>query len=135
MSPEEQKEATVEAIKELEGVREMKSLALHNVPISAFNDAKENLVNIQTQVHSVVSSQIFAYTHKLHQLKELHEHTGTEIIFIAVRGECSNFLQPFVVASPKVEEFFQATYKTSITSMSLKYEGFCISGLQGKLLS
>jgi len=50
MSAEEQNEATNDALQELKDHKEMRALALQNVPINAFHDARGNIQAVKTEV-------------------------------------------------------------------------------------
>lgn len=55
MSAEEKTLATCEGLQELEGHREMKALAPHNVPVNVFHDARKTLQGIEAEVISQCS--------------------------------------------------------------------------------
>lgn len=50
MTTEEKTQATCEGLEELEGHREMKSLAPRNVPLDVFHDARKTLQGVEVEV-------------------------------------------------------------------------------------
>jgi hypothetical protein len=50
MSKDEQEKETADAIKDLEDHRESKQLALHNVPLNAFQDVRKSLELLDREV-------------------------------------------------------------------------------------
>lgn len=50
MTTEERIAATEDAVADLQDAREMKKYAAHNVPISAANDSRATLADVQSQV-------------------------------------------------------------------------------------
>ena len=62
MSYDEQKKVTKDLVKEIEELREMKKLSVHNVPIEAFHDTTNSLGSIEKQV-SLLSVQCNPLSH------------------------------------------------------------------------
>ena len=73
MSASEQKEATEDAIKELDERKEMRNLALHNVPIAAFHDTRATQQQLKTKVRSHHDRRNFNLTHST-VLGNVHAH-------------------------------------------------------------
>ena len=66
----------------------------------------------------------------------LHACTGTEMLLIAVRSSSDCFNQPyFFNTSEKVSDFFTLTFKFSLWDIVSKLECFCLSGVEGILVS
>lgn len=66
MSKSEQEDATQAAVKDLEDHREMKKLAIRNVPLEAFHDCQRSVEAIDREVYisfSRLSSDISLLTH------------------------------------------------------------------------
>ncbi|KAJ8456300.1 hypothetical protein ONZ45_g18775 [Pleurotus djamor] len=114
MSAEERLNATDDALKDLSEHREMKLLAPHNVPISAFHDTRANLETIT------------------HDLAALHSRTGCEAFLTVVRSSSDHYNEPFVFyTSPRVADFINLAYKHTGADFALRLEGYCISGVSG----
>jgi hypothetical protein len=52
MTKEEKERATDDSFKDLEDYRDMKKLAIHNVPISAFHDTQVTVKKLEDEVMS-----------------------------------------------------------------------------------
>ncbi|KAF7791528.1 hypothetical protein EIP86_002544 [Pleurotus ostreatoroseus] len=112
MSKQAQKEATQDAIKELDERKEMRNLALHNVPVAAFHDmrASQNLMKTQ--------------------FSEMCTRTNAEGLVLTVRTEWEHYNRPFVLSSSeRVEQFFQMTCGRSVTDFARQLEQYCLSGV------
>jgi hypothetical protein len=68
------------------------------------------------------------------QLELLHARTGTEFLFIAVRPDSDQFLQPHAVASTRISDFFSLVMKQPLVEVATQMEAYCLSGLDGKCL-
>ncbi|EKM49190.1 uncharacterized protein PHACADRAFT_33584 [Phanerochaete carnosa HHB-10118-sp] len=114
MTPEEQDEAVKDQIEELDQRRENKKYAPHNVSISSFHDSRATLEKVERE------------------LKALHQRTGVEILFSAVRGDQSDFLAPHTWSTDeKLEDFFQMTFGMEFGRFTGKLESYVLSGLSG----
>ncbi|KAI0684135.1 hypothetical protein BC835DRAFT_1249643, partial [Cytidiella melzeri] len=114
MSKEEQVAATEEELVRIAGVKEMKKTASHSVALNAFHDARASLASVQSQMES------------------LHNRTGLEMLLLAVRADAQNISCPQVWTSGDVvDEFFQLTNKMSLSDYAVRFECYCLSGIQG----
>ncbi|KAG2154475.1 uncharacterized protein EDB93DRAFT_1248271 [Suillus bovinus] len=102
MTKAAQEEETNDAVQSLKEFREMKNLALHNVPLNAFQDARS-----------------------------LNAHTGVEVLIIATRSNLDHFNQPHLFHTQRAADFLDACYGTSAMDVALHMEAFCITGVQG----
>ncbi|KAG1721553.1 uncharacterized protein EDB91DRAFT_1024695, partial [Suillus paluster] len=101
MTKAAQEEETNDAVQSLEEFREMKNLALHNVPLNAFQDARS-----------------------------LNARTGVEVLIIATRSNLDHFNQPHLFHTQRAADFLDACYGTSAMDVALRMEAFCIAGVQ-----
>ncbi|KAL6298785.1 hypothetical protein BKA93DRAFT_743471, partial [Sparassis latifolia] len=115
MSKEEQEAATEDEVKALDERRSMRAHAEHNVPLSAFNDARMTMANIE------------------HELVALHDRTGTEVLMFAVRSDINQYNQPFIFYSNlRLSHFIATTTKCTVQELAMHMEGYCISRVEGK---
>ncbi|KAG1792701.1 uncharacterized protein HD556DRAFT_1238935, partial [Suillus plorans] len=112
MSKSEQEDATQSAVKDLEDHREMKKLAVRNVPLEAFHDCQKSVGAIDCEACA------------------LNARTGVEIIFIATRSTADHFNQPHVFQTSHATDFFDACFKVSAMDIALRLEVFSIAGIQ-----
>ncbi|KAG1887414.1 uncharacterized protein F5891DRAFT_967291 [Suillus fuscotomentosus] len=112
MSKSEQEDATQAAVKDLEDHREMKKLAIRNVPLEAFHDCQRSVEAID------------------HKARTLNARTGVEIIFIATRSTTDHFNQPHIFQTSRAMDFFDACFKVSAMDVALRLEAFSIAGIQ-----
>ena len=62
----------------------------------------------------------------------LHARTSTEVVFIAVRSNQDYYNPPHVIiSSPRVSEFFDLGMRQTVPDFALRFEAFCLSGVQG----
>lgn len=59
MTEDEKDEATRDLVKDLEGEKEMKALAVHSVPISAFHDVRASMDKVYEEVTISVYHSVF----------------------------------------------------------------------------
>jgi hypothetical protein len=65
----------------------------------------------------------------------LHARTGTEMIFIAVRSDVTDYLGPLVsTTSERGVDFIRLATKSDLTTLALRYEAYCLSGIEGRFL-
>ncbi|KAI0683924.1 hypothetical protein BC835DRAFT_1209928, partial [Cytidiella melzeri] len=114
MSKEEQVAATDEELVRIAELKEMKKTTAHSVALNAFHDARASLASVQSQ------------------LEFLHNRTGLEMLLLGVRSDAQAVSCPQVWTSGDVvDEFFQLTNKMSISDYAVKFECYCLSGIQG----
>ncbi|KAG1747806.1 uncharacterized protein EDB91DRAFT_1245291 [Suillus paluster] len=92
---------------------EVKELALHNVPLNAFQDGRKTLDSND------------------HELLALNAHTGMEILLFAVCSDVEHFNQLHIFQTLRASAFFDACLGTSMGNIALHLEGFTIAGVQG----
>ncbi|KAF8161431.1 hypothetical protein B0H34DRAFT_796223 [Crassisporium funariophilum] len=64
------------------------------------------------------------------------EAFGTEVILLAVCSDPHAYLRPFtVVTSEKGSSFVSLTTKVELSSLAIKFEGYCVSGAEGLVCS
>ncbi|KAG1897856.1 uncharacterized protein F5891DRAFT_956561 [Suillus fuscotomentosus] len=112
MNKEERSDATDNLMQSLGDQREMKDLALYNVPLNAFQDGRKTLDSID------------------HELSALNARTGMEILLFAVRSDVEHFNQPHIFQTSCTSAFFDACLGTSVGNIALHLEGFSIAGVQ-----
>ncbi|KAG1797154.1 hypothetical protein EV424DRAFT_1333583, partial [Suillus variegatus] len=112
MNKEECSDATDNLMQSLGDQREMKDLALHNVPLNAFQDGRKTLDSIDRE------------------LSALNARTGMEILLFAVRSDVEHFNQPHIFQTSHASAFFDACLGTSVGNIALHLEGFSIAGVQ-----
>ncbi|KAG2744196.1 hypothetical protein P692DRAFT_20877924 [Suillus brevipes Sb2] len=109
MTDSEKMEATTDAIEELKEHRANKSIAVHNVPISAFHDAHVTLDKIASE------------------LSNLAARTGEKSLLIAVHSDTDHLRRPFVYVSDEiVADYFHTLTRTTT--------GLCASKLVASLV-
>ncbi|KAG6819388.1 hypothetical protein H0H93_012294 [Arthromyces matolae] len=114
MSKEERIESTKDTLAELRERREMRNIGTHNVPISAFHDTRSTLTTIADEI------------------QKLHERTKLEVLLIAVRSSREHYTRPFVLTtSDRVNDFMQLTLRETPDDFAMRFEGYCLSGVQG----
>ncbi|KAG2743899.1 hypothetical protein P692DRAFT_20746183 [Suillus brevipes Sb2] len=113
MTKAAEEEETNDAVQSLEEFREMKNLALHNVPLNAFQDVRKTLETLDREARS------------------LNARTGVEVLIIATRSNLDHFNQPHLFHTQRAADFLDACYGTSAMDVALRMEAFCIAGVQG----
>ncbi|KAG2140270.1 uncharacterized protein EDB93DRAFT_1252909 [Suillus bovinus] len=113
INKEERSDATDDLMQSLTDQCEMKDLALHNVPLNAFQDGRKTLDSIDRK------------------LSALNARTGMEILLFAVRSDVEHFNQPHIFQTSHTSAFFDACLGTSVGNIALCLEGFSIAGVQG----
>lgn len=69
------------------------------------------------------------------QLHALHAHTGTDCILITVRSSLESYLRPFIAfTSDRGPDFFSLSLNQTLSEVALRYEAYCLSGVEGKML-
>lgn len=62
----------------------------------------------------------------------LHARTSTEIALIAVRSNQDHYNPPhIIISSTRVSEFFDLSVRQTLPDFALRFEAFCLSGVQG----
>ncbi|KAG1785413.1 uncharacterized protein HD556DRAFT_1249922 [Suillus plorans] len=112
MSKDEQKNETTDAIKDLEDHRESKQLAQHNVPLNAFQDVRKSLDSLDREIRA------------------LNARTGLEVVLLTSRANIDHFNQPHVFVTERAADFFDACLGSSIADIAVRFEAFCIAGVQ-----
>ncbi|KAF8066019.1 hypothetical protein FPV67DRAFT_1418617 [Lyophyllum atratum] len=113
LSDAEKTAYTQEKLTELHDTREMRDLASHNVPISAFHDTRVTLDALDDEI------------------RRLHARTGVEVALIAVRSLKEHYNRPHVVTtSDRVADFFELTRKENVYDLGLRMEAYMLSGVQ-----
>ncbi|OJT09919.1 hypothetical protein TRAPUB_13600 [Trametes pubescens] len=114
MTKEEKDNYTVDLVKDLDEVKEMKSLAVQNVPINVFHDVRANMSNI------------------FEELRRLHARTGLEVAVIAVKTARDQHTTPMTFGTSKrVHDFFQLSLGNSMEDVSASFEAYALSGVSG----
>ncbi|KAG6894846.1 hypothetical protein C0992_004329 [Termitomyces sp. T32_za158] len=110
---EEKIELTKDKVNALRDTCEMRELASHNVPISAFHD------------------QCVAFKSIDKEIQRLHARTGIEVLMLAVRSNKEHYNPPHILAtSERVETFVELTMKENIFDISTRMEAYMLSGVQ-----
>ena len=66
------------------------------------------------------------------QANLLRNRTGTEVLLIAVRSDCDDYLAPFsFTTTERIDDFFKLILGNTITQFSGKLESFFLSGIEG----
>jgi hypothetical protein len=66
------------------------------------------------------------------QVHALHARTNTELIVIAVRSSTDAYLRPHVITtSARGADFFRMLTGQEIENVAVKFEAYCLSGVQG----
>ncbi|KAG2126017.1 hypothetical protein DEU56DRAFT_743179 [Suillus clintonianus] len=112
MSKDEQEKETADAMKDLEDHRESKQLALHNVPLNAFQDVRKSLELLDREIHA------------------LNARTGLEVVLLTSRSNIDHFNQPHIFVTERAADFFDACLGSSIADVAVRFEAFCIAGVQ-----
>ncbi|KDQ14414.1 hypothetical protein BOTBODRAFT_44760 [Botryobasidium botryosum FD-172 SS1] len=114
MTKDEKKAATVDAMAEIEETREMKLLAVQNLPINAFNDVR---ANVQAMENASTA---------------LHARTGAIGLSLWVRSKDCALNAPYSYTTcSKAEEFLNNVYGVTVSELSSKFEAYCLSGMEG----
>ncbi|KDQ10068.1 hypothetical protein BOTBODRAFT_640759 [Botryobasidium botryosum FD-172 SS1] len=114
MTKDERKAATVDAVAEIEETREMKLLAVQNLPINAFNDVR---ANVQAMENASTA---------------LHARTGAIGLSLWVRSKDCALNAPYSYTTcGKAEEFLNNVYGVTVAEFSSKFEAYCLSGMEG----
>jgi hypothetical protein len=62
----------------------------------------------------------------------LHARTSTEVALIAVRSNQDHYNPPhIIISSTRVPEFFDLSVRQTLPDFALRFEAFCLSGVQG----
>ncbi|KAG2104974.1 hypothetical protein BD769DRAFT_1393355 [Suillus cothurnatus] len=121
MNKEEHSDATDNLMQSLGNQCKMKDLALHNVPLNAFQDGRKTLDSIDHES---------CITNNKAQLSALNACTGMEILLFAVLSDIEHFNQPHIFQTSCASAFFDACLGTSVGNIALHLEGFSIAGVQ-----
>ncbi|KAF9521576.1 hypothetical protein CPB83DRAFT_750655, partial [Crepidotus variabilis] len=114
LTREEQVTITEPLLKDIEELREMKKLSVHNVPMASFNDATTTLLHLEDEIRS------------------LHARTGTEVLLVAVRGDIDDYLHPLTIfSSERCPNFFRVACNMELTRFALRLESYLLSGIDG----
>ncbi|KAG6875478.1 hypothetical protein C0993_009034, partial [Termitomyces sp. T159_Od127] len=113
LSNEEKIQLTEEKVATLRDTREMRDLASHNVPISAFHDTRATLDSLDEEV------------------RRLHARTGIEVLMVAVRSNKEHYSPPHILTtSERVETFVELTMKENIFDIGMRMEAYMLLGVQ-----
>ncbi|CDO74853.1 hypothetical protein BN946_scf185004.g3 [Trametes cinnabarina] len=111
MSEDEKTTATKDLIKDLDEAKEMKSLSVQNVAISAFHDVRANMDSV---------------------IEELYAWTGLEVALIAVRSKGNQHTPPLIFAtSDRIYDFFMQSLTLPLEEVSKRIKAYCLSGVPG----
>ena len=62
----------------------------------------------------------------------LHARTSTEVVLIAARSNQDHYNPPHaIISSSRVSEFFDLGIRQTVPDFALRFEAFCLSGVQG----
>lgn len=65
-------------------------------------------------------------------MQALHARTGTELILFAVRSSLDAYLCPMsIYTSERAPEFFSLTMDHALPDVAMRFEAYCLSGVQG----
>ncbi|KAI0676053.1 hypothetical protein C8Q78DRAFT_1074994 [Trametes maxima] len=114
MSDAEKDAATCDLVKELDERKEMKSLSVQNVPITALHDT-----------HATLNSSF-------EDFRRLFARTRTETVVIAVRSEPDHLTAPMTFAtSGRILDFLQLSLNLSLEEIARRLEAYLLSGVPG----
>ncbi|OJT07132.1 hypothetical protein TRAPUB_2013 [Trametes pubescens] len=101
-------------LKNLEAIREVKALAVQNVPINSFHDVRGS------------ANTIFE------ELRRLHARTGLEVALIAVKSARDQHTPPMTFGtSNHAQHFFELSLGLKLDDVAASFEAYCLSGVSG----
>ena len=134
LSNEDRITVTADCMQEIEEDREVKSFASHNVPLTAFYDARSTLQAVEKEVSEVLSylRSLINKFHPLPQLSQLYARTGLEFLLVACRSNTKDFMKPFIYFSSEVvKNFIADSLNRSLDDFGVQLEAYVMSGLKG----
>ncbi|RPD78577.1 hypothetical protein L226DRAFT_568194 [Lentinus tigrinus ALCF2SS1-7] len=114
LSEEEKDALTADKIRELEERRDARAHGVRNLSLAKFMDIRETFSSLYNQ------------------MENLHDRTGIEIYFAAVRAEHTAYNKPVIYySSDRVKGFIEMVTNASLSENGVRMEAYCIGGVDG----
>ncbi|KIY64704.1 hypothetical protein CYLTODRAFT_492889 [Cylindrobasidium torrendii FP15055 ss-10] len=113
---EAEKQPYHDGVVELEDRNDMKALAVQNVSINAFQDARQTIAQVRKM------------------LSEMKARTGVESTVFAVRSKLDDYLRPIqILSSTTLNGFWELCIGKSVEEIGNRMEAYAVGGLENVL--